>query len=131
MTTGTGVIWTTTSSHPQALSVLVQQLGPAFASKLLVSRLALWRVSVAALREVQGSWLLLSIELTELLGAFFLSHCGPIVNGNNNDDTDELIQDEAMAALTILLKCCDDTVLLWRLSLAQEAVQQTTMWASV
>lgn len=99
--TDNDVVLVTRSSHEEALAILIQELGVAFSSSKHMARVCALNVLAGALQGCSDSQL--SNSITNLLGTFLLSHCGPIDVDEYGDDFDEQIRDAAVMGLTGLV----------------------------
>ena len=126
----------TKASHESSLSLLIQELGPAFEKEVrTVVRLAALQCLVGALEGCQNSSSSLSTQMTELLANFFLQHAGPIKVAHDyaipgveeDEDFEEQLRDMALAAMEVLWKMPPGTetteIIRMRLRLTQSAVE--------
>ena len=95
------VVMKTKSSCNDALAQLIHELQPAFSGAPYVSRICALYCICGAIEGCSG----LSHEIKNLLGNFFLGHCGPLEpEDDDDDDSDELVRDAAVMCLSALVR---------------------------
>jgi hypothetical protein len=118
--TSTGITLKTKASHGEALALLIQSLGPAFESDQLPVRTQALSCIRGALEGCQGG----DLKLMQLLGSFYLVHCGPVEHDDVDEDYDEQLRDEAIQGLTALMRWKSEGSLEARLGFAQQGVER-------
>jgi hypothetical protein len=124
---------TTRASHEEALAVLVRELGPVLQET--TPRIAALHCLLGALEGCAEAGL--SSNLTQLLGNFLLTYCGPIVldeadiREDMDEDYEEQVRDIAIQSLTVLIESVSsdvaattEQVVSQRLALARAGVER-------
>ena len=93
---------TTMLNHEQALAEVIRDLGPAFTSKNLPTRLRSLYVLLGAIEGCRGKNM--SNSSLVLLGNFLTLQCGPIVDDEYEEDYDSMIRDISIKCLSALVE---------------------------
>ena len=93
---------TTMLNHEQALAEVIRELGPAFTSKSLPTRLRSLYVLLGAIEGCRGKNI--SNSSLVLLGNFLTLQCGPIVDDEYEEDYDSMIRDISIKCLSALVE---------------------------
>lgn len=146
----TETVLQTRASHGDALALLIQTLAPCFsATATLTARWAALSCLVGSIEGCRDA--VVALPLVRLVGAFLLQHAGPLVDSNNNNNSEagavededyaEQIRDTAVTGIASLLRTttpptsadhvsspgdADDSVawLKFRLSIAKSGVER-------
>lgn len=89
-------------NHEQALAQVIRDLGPAFTSKSLPTRLRSLYVLLGAIEGCRGKNM--SNSSLVLLGNFLSLQCGPIVDDEYEEDYDSMIRDISIKCLSALVE---------------------------
>ncbi|EEC47078.1 predicted protein [Phaeodactylum tricornutum CCAP 1055/1] len=124
---------TTRASHEEALAVLIRELGPVLQET--TPRIVALHCLLGALEGCAEAGL--SSNLTQLLGNFLLTYCGPIVldeagiREDMDEDYEEQVRDIAIQSLTVLIEsvpsdvaATTEQVVSQRLALARAGVER-------